>query len=361
VGDTEMERTVLIMADGQGERFWPSSRKRLPKQFLCLTDEKKTMIQLTADRVRRITGMENVFVVTNRDYRDLVIRQIPDLPEENILCEPVGRNTAPCVALGAAHIARKYGDALMAVLPADHLVKIPALFQDALEEAFDFAERGGRLLTIGITPSSPEEGYGYIRFQPARVSGRVYKVSGFVEKPDREKAKEYVASGEYLWNSGMFVWKASTILDSLNRYLPEMKEGLGKIRESIGTDRYPAVLEECFSAFPSISVDYGILEKAENIYTLAGNFGWDDVGSWAAVARIRPTDENGNTLQGNVITADVSNTIIRGKDHLIAAAGIRDLVIVDADDVILVCGKDKTGEILSILRVLRDRDLRNYL
>lgn len=356
-----MERTVLIMAGGHGERFWPSSRKSLPKQFLCLTDETRSMIQLTVERVRLFTGIENVFIVTNRDYRELVRAQIPDLPEENILCEPVGRNTAPCIALGAAHIARKYGDALMTVLPSDHLIQMPPLFRDTLNEACEIAETGPNLVTIGIIPDEPETGYGYIKYLPDRVQGRAYAVDRFVEKPDQATAKKYVASGEYLWNSGMFTWKVSTILDNLSRFLPELTEGLGRIRDSIGTDKYEETLEKAFSGFRSVSVDYGIMEKADRIYTLAGTFGWDDVGSWLAVSRIRSTDAQGNTVQGNVITVDTENTIIQGGRKLIATVGIQDAIIVDSEDAILICEKDRAGDIKKVLQELRNRRMEEYL
>jgi len=356
-----MERTVLIMAGGQGERFWPYSRKNLPKQFLCLTNEKKTMIQLTVDRVRRFTDVQHIFIVTNRNYESIVLEQLPDIPKENILCEPFGRNTAPCVALGTAHIVHKYGDALMAVLPSDHLVKIPSLFLDTLEEACRFAEAESNLLTIGITPSSPETGYGYIHFLPDRLQGGVYRVNAFEEKPPLETAKRYVSSGEYLWNSGMFIWKASAFLNSIDRYLPEMGAGFDLIRKSIGTDHYENTLEKVFSSFPSISIDYGILEKADNLYTIVGNFGWVDVGSWLSVSRIFPTDKNENSVMGNVILVDTKNSIVRGGSKLIAAVGLQNVIIVDTEDAALICEKEHVGDIPKILKILREQGLEEYL
>ena len=356
-----MQRTVLIMAGGHGERFWPSSRKSLPKQFLCLTDESRTMIQLTVDRVRLFTDINNVFIATNQDYRTLVAAQIPDLPLENILCEPLGRNTAPCIALGAVHIAKKYGDALMTVLPSDHLIQMPSMFRDTLQEACDVAEDGDKLVTIGITPDEPETGYGYIHFQPNQRQNRAYRVDRFVEKPDLETAKKYVASGEYLWNSGMFTWKVSTILNRLTLLIPDLTPGLCRIQEAIGRDDYDRVLAEAFERFPSVSIDYGVMEKTENIYTLAGTFGWDDVGSWLAVSRIRPTDEDGNTLQGNVITINTQDTIVQGRKKLIATVGIQDMIVVDTEDAILICEKDQAGEIKKLLQRLRERHMEAYL
>ena len=225
------KKTALIMAGGRGERFWPRSRQNMPKQFLSLTDDGKTMIQLTVERILPLVNMEDIFIVTNRSYKDLVREQLPDLPDENILCEPVGKNTAPCIGLGAVHIAKKYGDAVMMVLPSDHLIKYTSLFLNTLSDACEVAEQGGNLVTLGIAPDCPETGYGYIKFQPEQTLGRAFAVERFVEKPDLETAKAYLASEQYLWNSGMFIWKTSTILKNLQTYLPETYRGLYKIGE----------------------------------------------------------------------------------------------------------------------------------
>jgi len=356
-----LTKTVLIMAGGHGERFWPSSRLAMPKQFLALTDDSRTMIQLTVDRIRPFTAIENVYVATSAAYRDLLQQQIPDLPAENILCEPVGRNTAPCIALGAVHIRKKYGDALMTVLPSDHLVQYPNIFRDVLQEACDLAESDDSIMTIGITPDEPETGYGYIKFIPRRAKRNAYAVERFVEKPDLETARRYVSSREYLWNSGMFTWKVSVILNNLEKYLPRMTEGLRAIENSIGTPDYERVLRETFPRFPSISIDYAVMEKAKNIYTLAANFGWDDVGSWLAVSRIRQTDERGNVHAGNVIAIDTRDTIIQAGGKLIAAVGVEDLVVVDTEDALLICNKDRAGEIKRVLQVLKERNMTSYL
>ena len=212
-----MKKTALIMAGGRGERFWPKSRQQLPKQFLSLTDDNKTMIQLTVERILPLVAMEDIYIATNQDYKALVREQLPDLPEQNILCEPVGRNTAPCIGLGAVHIARKYEDALMFVLPSDHLIKMNTIFLRTLRDACEVAEQGDNLVTIGITPDTPETGYGYIRFDADRTLGRAFAVEQFVEKPSLDKAKEYLASGQYMWNSGMFTWKVSTILKNIRQ------------------------------------------------------------------------------------------------------------------------------------------------
>lgn len=239
-----MKKTALIMAGGRGERFWPKSRMSLPKQFLSLTDDGKTMIQLTVERILPLVNIEDIYIATNRDYKALVLEQLPNIPEENILCEPVGKNTAPCIGLGAVHIQKKYGDAIMMVLPSDHLIKYTSIFVNTLTDACEVAEQGENLVTLGITPDSPETGYGYIKFIPDRTLGRAFAVERFVEKPNLETAKEYVASEQYFWNSGMFIWKVSTILNNIKSFLPDTFEGLERIQAAVGTEQQESVLED---------------------------------------------------------------------------------------------------------------------
>ncbi len=356
-----MKKTALIMAGGRGERFWPRSRQSLPKQFLSLTDDKKTMLQLTVERILPLVAMEDIFIVTNRGYRELVRAQLPELPEGNILCEPVGKNTAPCIGLGAVHIAKKYGDAVMMVLPSDHLIKYTSLFLNTLSDACEVAEQGGNLVTLGIAPDCPETGYGYIKFQPEQTLGRAFAVERFVEKPDLETAKAYLASEQYLWNSGMFIWKTSTILDNLQAHLPETYAGLCKIREAIGTPMEEQVLEREFQGFRAESIDYGVMEKAQDIYILSGAFGWDDVGSWLAVSRIKRSNELGNVVEGNVVTVDTRDTIIQGGGKLIAAVGLEDMIVVDSEDALLICEKAHAGDIKKVLENLKICNRREYL
>ena len=356
-----MQKTALIMAGGRGERFWPRSRQNMPKQFLSLTDDGKTMIQLTVDRILPLVNMEDIFIVTNRSYKDLVRQQLPELPEENILCEPVGKNTAPCIGLGAVHMAKRYGDAVMMVLPSDHLIKYTSLFLNTLSDACEVAEQGENLVTLGIAPDSPETGYGYIKFQPEETLGRAFAVERFVEKPDLETAKAYLASEQYLWNSGMFIWKTSTILKNLETYLPETCQGLKKIGEAIGTPMEEQALEREFQAFQAESIDYGVMEKAKNIYILSGSFGWDDVGSWLAVSRIKRSNELGNVVEGNVVTVDTRNTTIQGGGKLIAAVGLEDMIVVDSEDALLICEKDHAGDIKKVLENLKICNRTEYL
>ena len=397
-----MKTTALIMAGGRGERCWPRSRKNLPKQFLSLTDDSRTMIQLTVDRILPLVDMEDIYIATNKDYKELVKEQLPGIPDENILCEPIGRNTAPCIGLGLMHISKKEGilsdfsdvskpadspgtevggrDAVMMVLPSDSLIKDGDRYRDLIREACDIAEAGDNLVTMGIKPNYPETGYGYIKYikdnedDPASAGnegctsdgnggsfGSAYRVDKFVEKPSIERAREYLASGDYLWNAGMFVWKVSTVLKEFGSYLPDMLKGLNVIRDAIGTPDEDKVLGEVFPTLESISIDYGIMEKAGSIYTIPGDFGWDDVGSWLAVERIKSVNEDNNVVAGNVITIGTKDCIIEAQDKLIAAVGLKDIVVVDTQDATLICDKAATADIKKVLEALRAGDNTQYL
>ena len=351
---SQLTKTVLIMAGGRGTRFWPRSRKSLPKQFLSLTGDGKTMIQLTVERLLPIIRMEDIYISTNEDYRELVKEQLPGIPEENILCEPVGRNTAPCIGLGAIHIAQKYDDAVMIVLPSDHQIRMPDIFRNTLQDASEIAEDGNSIVTIGITPNYPETGYGYIKYIPDSRKNSAFAVDRFVEKPNLEKAREYLKSGQYLWNAGQFVWKVSTILDDLKKYMPDTYEKLMTIRAAIGTDDYNAVLQKEFRAMQSQSIDYGVLEKADSIFVIPGSFGWDDVGSWLAVGRLQKEDADGSIVAGDVITVNSKNCIIQGESKLIAAVGLENIIVVDTKDAILICDKEHAGEIKTVMAQLEE-------
>lgn len=357
-----MKITAVIMAGGKGERFWPKSRSSRPKQFLSLTSDGETMIQKTVNRLLPLVDMEDIFIVTNESYVSLINEQLPGIPQENILAEPVAKNTAPCIALAAAVINKKYDDAVMMVLPSDHLIKYEELYLDTMRHAIKVAGKGENLVTVGITPTYPETGYGYISFRSADSDDMagVYKVEKFVEKPCLETAKEYLNSGKYLWNSGMFVWKVSSIMKNFERFLPDMYEGFLKMKESAGTPGFAKTLEECFNSFKAESIDFGIMEKAESIYTLSGSFGWDDVGSWLALERINKTDEYGNYVTGDVITIGTNKSVICGGKKLIAAVGLEDIIVVDTDDAMLICSKDHTQNVKRVienLKICNRRDL----
>lgn len=359
-----MKVTAVIMAGGKGERFWPKSRTTYPKQFLSLTSDGKTMIQLTIERLLPIVNYEDIYIVTNKNYVDLVKEQLPELPVENIIAEPVARNTAPCIGLAAAIIQKKYDDAVMMVLPSDHLIKQRQMFISTLKTAINVACEDDNLVTIGITPTYPETGYGYINYGETMNNDKyanVYCVEKFVEKPNIEKAKEYLDSGNYIWNSGMFVWRVSTILKKFEQYLPDTYRGLVEIKSSINTEVFEETLNDVFTNFRAESIDYAIMEKSDNIYTLPGTFGWDDVGSWLSLERINKTNEFGNVVSGNVITINTKNTTISGTDKLIAAVGLEDLIIVDTEDALLICSKDSTQDVKKVIENLKICNRTEYI
>lgn len=359
-----MKKTALIMAGGRGERFWPKSRRNLPKQFLSLTDDGITMIQHTVKRILPLVDINDIFVSTNKEYVDLVRKQLPEIPKENVLCEPVSKNTAPCVALAACYMKNKYDDAIMIVLPSDHLIKNKEIYLYALTDACNVAERNGNLVTVGITPTYPETGYGYIKFNNKRElfgESTAFKVEKFVEKPNLEKAKEYISCGTYLWNSGMFVWKISSIIENFKQNLPNIYNGANLIINALRADNYEEVLHKIFNEFESVSIDYGILEKAGNIFVIPGTFGWDDVGSWLAIERINKTDDFNNVISGNVITIDTKNSIIQGNNKLMALVGVKDLIVVDTDDATLICNKADANKIRKVIENLKICNRTEYI
>lgn len=356
-----MKKTALIMAGGRGERFWPKSRKNFPKQFLSFNNDNKTMIQLTVDRIRPLVSLEDIYIVIHKDYKELVQRQLPQIPAENILCEPMGRNTAPCIGWSAVNIAHKYQDALMIVLPSDHLITYNQMFISTLTKGCAIAQEADNLVTVGITPNYPETGYGYIKFNPNIEEQGAYAVDGFIEKPDIEEAKSFLETEEYFWNSGIFIWKASIILKCMEKFLPDLYAGLERIRKSIGTVDETAILKREYDNFAPVSIDYGIMEKADRIFILPSAFGWDDVGSWLAIGRIQRSNEDGNVVHGNIITIDSKNDIIQGGKKLIATVGIENMIIVDTDDAILICSKDRVGEIKRVVENLKICNREQYL
>lgn len=348
--------TAVIMAGGKGERFWPKSRMRCPKQFLSLTDDGETMLQKTVKRVSGLVAMEHIYIVTNVEYMQLVQEQLPEIPAGNLLAEPMPRNTAPCLALAAAVISKRCGNATMIVLPADHLIRHEGICSDVLCRAAAAAEETDSLVTIGITPTYPETGYGYIAFSRAENLPRgVYQVDSFKEKPDIETARCYVNSGNYLWNSGMFVWKTDVFLAAVEQYLPEAFAIAMEIQSACDTPDYDAVLQKRFPDMPSISVDFGILENAERLCTIPGSFGWDDVGSWPALKRVAKTDTNGNYRDGDIITVGTKNCVFSGREKLIAAVGLENIVVVDTADALLVCDMDAAQNIKKITEILREQ------
>jgi mannose-1-phosphate guanylyltransferase len=299
------------------------------------------MIQKTVKRLLPLVDAEDIFIVTNSAYIGLVHEQLPDIPQENILAEPCARNTAPCIAFAAAVIGRKYEDAVMLVLPSDHLIGYEELYASTLKKAIKVSLEGKNLVTIGITPDYPETGYGYINFssKTSDVMPDAYEVERFVEKPDLATAKEYLASGKYLWNSGMFVWKVSSIMENLRTFMPAIYDGAVRIGESVGTPEFDETLRKEFYAFT----------------TIPGSFGWDVVGNWLAVERINEVDNDKNYIEGNVISIGSERATICGGKRLIAAVGVEDIIIVDTDDAVLVCSKNNTQDVKKVIAQLNEQ------
>ena len=333
---------ALIMAGGKGSRFWPLSTEDKPKQFLNLTGE-DTMICMSVKRLEKLIPLERIFIVTGTRYVDLVKEQLPDLPHRNIIIEPVGRNTAPCIALSAFHINKLYEDATIAVLPSDHLIEDEENFLEVLNSADEFVNKNKEaIVTIGMKPDRPETGYGYINYSHMNCAidgNEIRHVEEFVEKPDLPKAIEYLKDGNYLWNGGMFIWKATNILRLTRQHLVNTFEVLSEIAASEVED-YNKVLEEKYINVDNISVDFGIMEKVEDIYVIPGDFGWDDVGSWESVERYREKDCDNNVCMGNVQNFDCSNNIIISNGKPIVISGLQDIFVVENDDMIFVGSKN---------------------
>jgi mannose-1-phosphate guanylyltransferase len=357
-----MDITCVVMAGGKGERFWPKSRTSLPKQFLNISGS-KSMIQQSIARLEQITDIEKIFVVTNELYAELIKAQIPHIPFENIIIEPVGRNTAPCVGLAALVIEERYPDSTMVVIPSDHIVGNEQGFAKIVRTAVEIA--GDKyLVTLGIKPTYPETGYGYIQSGGVDTTINdleIHQVERFVEKPCHDLAVQYVESGDYYWNSGMFIWKLSTIRRSIKELMPDLHDILESMKIGFKSRDWLQVIREEFPKMPEQSIDYGIMEKSRNILMIPCMFEWDDVGSWTALDRIHERDEDGNIIRGNILTLDTKRCIIESNGKLIATLGIEDLIIVDTEDVTLICAKSKAQEIKLLLKELRVQKLDHYL
>ena len=342
-----MKTIALIMAGGKGERFYPASRNLLPKQFLSLGADNETMIQKTVNRIRDLVSPQDIFVLTNKNYLSLVKEQLKDVPTENIVLEPLSKNTAPAIELGVEIAKRKYDDAKVIVLPSDHIIKDEVEFRRILKVATQFVENKESILTIGIKPTEPNDGYGYIKISDDQ---EISKVVEFKEKPTIEVAKQYVESGNYLWNAGMFIFTIKSIDNAFKKYMSNQHMLL---TESL--DNFPKV--------ESISIDYGIMEKADNVYCIKGDFAWDDVGSWNALKRINGEDENQNTiLNDKTVLVNSNNVTIKGTNKkLITGVGLKDIVIVETDDVILVANKNELSDIKKLTAKIKEKQLDKYL
>jgi mannose-1-phosphate guanylyltransferase len=357
---------AVIMAGGVGSRFWPRSREKSPKQLLEIVD-KGTMIQNTVKRISDLIEPKNILIVTNKVQKAIVAKQLPNVPTENIIIEPIGRNTAPCIGLAALFVRRMDPESVMVVLPSDHIMQDEEEFRRVLRLATWVAYESGKLITVGIHPARPETGYGYIQVvdeddksNPYFERG-VYKVKTFAEKPNLSTAKQFLKSGDFLWNSGMFIWRTDAILREIEILLPELHQELLKIDESIGNENYDQVVETVYRIIRGISIDYGVMEKAKDVYVIRGNFGWSDVGSWDEVYRIAGKDENGNTITGKAYLQETKNTLVYSGDKFVATIGVDNLIVIVTDDAVLVCKQGKSQDVKEIVDYLRRKQMPDFL
>lgn len=338
---------VAIMAGGIGSRFWPMSRAEYPKQFLDILGIGKTLIQQTFERYSKLVPKENIYIVTAQEYLPIVKKQLPDVADENILAEPSRKNTAPCVAYIAFKLYKKDPKALMIAAPSDNLILDTDEFIKTAKKAFDFVDHINALVTIGITPTYPNTGYGYIQHDTAEVTPGVYKVKTFTEKPNIEIAKAFIASGDFLWNAGIFTWKVKNILKAFEKFEPELFELFAAEKNNFNTPKEKEAIELIYPQCTNISIDFAVMEKADNVFVIPASFSWSDLGTWNTAWENKDKDYFGNAVVGkNVMVVDANNCMVHVPDNkLVLLQGLKDYIIVDTKDVLLICKKDKEQEI----------------
>lgn len=356
---------VVIMAGGIGSRFWPSSRKKKPKQFLDILGLGKTLLQLTFERFTNVCPAKNIFIVTNLEYKQLIKEQLPLLSDQQILTEPSRNDTAPCITYAAMKIRKLNPNANFVVAPSDHIILKEAKFVERIEEGLEFVSKNKALLTLGIQPNNPNTGYGYIHFDQESPAP-IYKVHQFTEKPNLENAKKFVASGDYLWNAGIFVWNVNTVLEAIQEYAPEVYTILNQGEESWCTANEQSFLNKYYPTTPSISIDYAIMEKATNIYTLPADIGWSDLGTWGSLHEQFDKDANDNAISSPtpelIQTINTSNCMLRAtKDKLVVIKDLENYIVIEEDNILLIYPKDKEQEIKQVSKELAARFGSDYL
>ena len=351
---------AVIMAGGSGTRFWPQSRKAWPKQFLALADSDQSLLQRTVQRLSGTIPPERILVVTSERHASATREQLPQLPPENVLAEPAARNTAPCVAWAAAHVSARSPRAIMAVLPSDPHIQDEAGYSAVLERAIAAASDGG-LVTIGISPTRPETGYGYIEVGNALSAG-VNRVTRFVEKPSLERAQGFLHAGNFLWNSGMFFFRADVVLEEFERQLPDIFQFALGCREQLTRGADQAYVRERYATLTSISIDHGIMEQARDIRVVPGSFGWFDIGSWTTAYELATKDEDGNAKLAEAALVDCERCYVRSKSgKLIAMVGVKDLIVVDTEDALLILPRDRAQDVRRIVELLQAPDRTRFL
>lgn len=354
---------VAIMAGGIGSRFWPVSRTNYPKQFLDILNTGRTLIQATYDRFAKFIPADNIYVVTYGHYKEIVEKQLPELAKENILCEPSRKNTAPCIAYISYKLLQQNAHANLICAPADHIVTDDAAFKKVCTEALHFTSHIKALLTLGIKPTNPNTGYGYIQYDQHAVTDNIFKVKTFTEKPDKELARTFMASGDFLWNAGIFVWQAKNIVKAFEKHLPEMHEVFESEKANFNTKHEKESIERIYPQCVNISIDYGVMEKADNVYVIPASFGWSDLGTWASVYDNIEKDYLGNAVVGdNVIVIDATQNIVHADNKkLILLQGLDDFVVVDTKDVLMICKKEKEQEIKEYVAEIKRNKGDKYL
>lgn len=355
---------AVIMAGGSGTRFWPWSRKNTPKQLLKIVGE-RSMLQRTVERISPSFSPKQILIVTNTLHKEQVQKQLPLIPSENIIAEPMGKDTAPCIGLAATIIHKIDKDSTMVVMTADHMIEPAEQFVRMIETAVDVVNKNNSLLTMGIKPTEPSVNYGYIHCgkQILEKNGfRVYEVISFREKPDKKTARQFVDTGEYCWNGGVFVWKTARILDCLTQCTPRLAQGLQQIGASLGTKHERTTIEREYQAFEKISIDYAVMEKAKDVVVVEVNFTWDDVGSWNAIERWNKKDVSGNTILGMHHGIDTHSCIIvNNENHLITTIGVSDVIVVHTKDATLICNKQSSEQIKKLVEELKQGNNNSYL
>jgi mannose-1-phosphate guanylyltransferase len=360
-----MKVFAVIMAGGVGSRVWPISREAYPKQFQNIFGD-RTLYQRAFDRISQIVPPQNIFVVTNNVHRSTASAQLPQIPARNIIGEPVGRSTAPCIAVAASAISSITDNAVMVVLPSDHLISQEENFINQLKEAIRLAEMHRALVTIGIRPTGPETGYGYIHFNKNEDDSDItshggHRVVSFKEKPDHDTAVKYLQSGEYLWNSGMFIWRVDVIVEELKKNLEYFPDFHLPLKENFGRDTFADTVGDLYSRVKSISIDYAVMEKSDNVLTIPSNFTWSDVGSWDEVRRLSNVDDDGNAFKGDVVNIRGRNNFVWAENKTVAIVEAEDLIIVETKDSILICKKGKSQSVKEIVDILRKQGRQELL
>lgn len=345
---------VVIMAGGIGSRFWPYSRAKKPKQFLDVLGTGRSLLQMTFDRFLSICPAENIYVITNKSYKGLVNEQLPELSDDQVLLEPIGRNTAPAVAYPAFKIREKDPEAVMIVAPSDHIVFKEHIFEENLNTAIDAAKGSDKLITLGIVPTRPETGYGYIQYHQSAED--VKKVKTFTEKPELELAEKFIESGDFVWNAGIFIWSVDSINRAFYRYMEDTAVVFEEGKEHYYQDSEQAFIDKAYTQCKSISIDYGVMEKADNVHMVKGRFDWSDLGSWDSLHEILDKDKNANVVDGNALLYDTRNCYVKGPDDtLIVAQDLDGYLITKSDNVVLICKKDAEKKFREFLNDAREK------